>query len=142
MTIIEQIKTEIERRQKENFNQQGSFAAGRVVEDADILSFISTLESEKPMNQDGLEEEYKDYVESDPVYSKLVNGIAGLSIARHFTQWGAEHAKEELMQDALHGWLDEDNEPPYDLNVLCEEKIPFGEFKHGDKVRIIIVKED
>lgn len=55
---------------------------------------------------------------------------------------GAEQMKEQMMENALHGWLDEDNEPPYDLNVLCEEKIPFGKFKHGDKVRIIIVKED
>lgn len=51
---------------------------------------------------------------------------------------------ESLQQEqlVLHGWLDEDNEPPYDLNVLCEEKIPFGKFKHGDKVKLIIVKEN
>ena len=54
----------------------------------------------------------------------------------------AQRAKEQMVENALHGWLDEDNEPPYDLNVVCEEKIPFGKFKHGDKVRIIIVKED
>lgn len=54
----------------------------------------------------------------------------------------AQRAKEQMMQGALNGWLDEDNEPPYDLNVVCEEKIPFGKFKHGDKVRIIIVKKD
>ena len=51
-----------------------------------------TLESEKP--NEGLEEEYKNYVENDPVYSKLVNRIAGLSIARHFAKWGAEHLKK------------------------------------------------
>ena len=55
---------------------------------------------------------------------------------------GASWQKEQMMENALHGWLDEDNEPPYDLNVLCEEKIPFGKFKHCDKVKIIIVKED
>ena len=43
------------------------------------------------VNQEGLEEEYKDYVERDPVYSKLVNRNAGLDIARHFAKWGAEH---------------------------------------------------
>ena len=47
-------------------------------------------EPEKP-TQEGLEEEYKNYVESDPVYSKLVNRNAGLSIARHFAKWGSEH---------------------------------------------------
>lgn len=55
---------------------------------------------------------------------------------------GAKWQKEQMMRNVLHGWLDEDNEPPYDLNVVCEEKIPFGKFKHGDKVHIIIVKED
>ena len=49
-------------------------------------------EPEKP--SEVLEEEYKNYVEDDPVYSKLVNRNAGLSIARHFAQWGAEHLKK------------------------------------------------
>ena len=43
---------------------------------------------------EGLEEEYKNYVEDDPVYSKLVNRVVGLSIARHFAKWGAEHLKK------------------------------------------------
>lgn len=55
-----------------------------------LLTFLDTF-SEEP--DKSLEEEYKDYVENDPVYSKLVNGIAGLGIARHFAQWGAEHLK-------------------------------------------------
>lgn len=54
----------------------------------------------------------------------------------------AQKAKEQMMRGALNGWLDEDNEPPYDLNVVCEEKIPFGKFKHGDKVKLIIIKEE
>ena len=51
--------------------------------------------SEKPMKQEELEEEYKDYVVNDPVYSKLVNRNAGLVIARHFAQW----QKEQVMKD-------------------------------------------
>ena len=47
-------------------------------------------EKERPID---LEEEYKDYVENNPVYSKLVNRNAGLGIARHFAEWGAEHLK-------------------------------------------------
>lgn len=50
--------------------------------------------SEESDESGGLEEEYKDYVERDPVYSKLVNRNAGLSIARHFAKWGAEHLKK------------------------------------------------
>ena len=59
-----------------------------------------------------------------------------------FAQLVAEWQKSQMLKDAINGWLDEDNESPYDLNVICEKKIPFGKFKHGDKVRIIIVKED
>lgn len=43
---------------------------------------------------EGLEEEYKDYVENDPVYSKLVNRNAGLGIARHFYELGINARKE------------------------------------------------
>lgn len=39
-----------------------------------------------------LEKEYKDYVESEPVFRKLVNGVAGRQIARHFYDLGCRHA--------------------------------------------------
>lgn len=35
-----------------------------------------------------VEKEYKDFVEDDPVYNKLVNGIVGMSIAKHFFELG------------------------------------------------------
>lgn len=35
-----------------------------------------------------LDKEYKEYVEDDPVYSKLVNRNAGMSVARHFYELG------------------------------------------------------
>ena len=89
MTIIEKIRAEIERRFRE-YNKDSNHHL-QAAEDADLLSFLDTLESEKPMNQDGLEKEYEDYVVKDPCFSKLVNRNAGLVIARHFAQWGAEH---------------------------------------------------
>ena len=63
MTIIEEMKAEIERRHLE---QIGEFATGRLVEDADTLSSLSTLESEKPMEQEGLEEEIERYLPNIP----------------------------------------------------------------------------
>lgn len=36
-----------------------------------------------------IEKEYAEFVDADPVYSKLVNGVAGRAIARHFAEWGA-----------------------------------------------------
>ena len=90
MTIIEQIKAEIERQHLE---QIGEFATGRLVEDADTLSSLSTLESEKPMNQDGLKEEIESYwKENGPMSHAEYDRLA--KCARHFAEWGAEHLKK------------------------------------------------
>ena len=35
-----------------------------------------------------LEKEYEEFVEEDPVYNKLVNGIVGKAIAKHFFELG------------------------------------------------------
>ena len=51
--------------------------------------------SEKPMNQDGLEKEYEDYVVKDPCFSKLVNRNAGLVVARHFFDLGCRRTAEK-----------------------------------------------
>lgn len=83
--IIDEIRAEIKRRFSE-YNHDSSHHI-QAAECASILDFLDTL-SEDP--DKSLEEEYKDYVESDPVYSKLVNRIAGLSIARHFANWQKE----------------------------------------------------
>lgn len=83
-----------------------------------------------------LEEAANNYL--DGVYGKMPHSDFHIAIFIAGAKW----QKEQMMKNALHGWLDEDNEPPYDLNVICEEKIPFGEFKHCDKIRIIIMKED
>lgn len=42
-----------------------------------------------------LEKEYKEYVEDDPVFSKLTNRNVGLAIARHFYELGLNARKEE-----------------------------------------------
>ena len=49
-----------------------------------IISFLNTLEAKEV----DLEKEYKDFVEEDPVYNKLVNGIVGKAIAKHFFKLG------------------------------------------------------
>ena len=49
-----------------------------------ILSLIDTLE----VKEVDLEKEYKDFVEEDPVYNKLVNGIVGKAIAKRFFELG------------------------------------------------------
>lgn len=49
-----------------------------------FLSFLNTLE----VKEVDLEKEYKDFVEEDTVYNKLVNGIVGKAIAKHFFELG------------------------------------------------------
>lgn len=86
MTIIEQIKAEIERRITDN-------TFGAKLELIDILAWLDTLESEKPI--DGLEEEIERYLHSLGVgYGGWIDGMDDddlRGIARHFAQWGAEH---------------------------------------------------
>ena len=49
-----------------------------------LVSLDNTLE----VKEVDLEKEYKDFVEEDPVYNKLVNGIVGKAIAKHFFELG------------------------------------------------------
>ncbi len=70
----------------------------------DVIDLLSTLESEKPMNQEGLEEEIERCV-IEPYYD--LNGVAVkgatayltvndvADIARHFAEWGYLRAAEK-----------------------------------------------
>jgi hypothetical protein len=56
-----------------------------------VKAIINTLE----VKEVDLEKEYKEFVEDDPVYSKLVNNIVGKAIARHFFELGLKAQKGE-----------------------------------------------
>ena len=94
--LIAKIKAEIERRREANKRQYHSSAGGmswqRMCGEEDclveLLSFLSTLESEKPMNQE-LEAEIDKYREEH-----LFDMPAFQQVARHFAEWGAEHLKK------------------------------------------------
>ena len=154
MTIIEQIKAEIERLKGQLI--RGACAAQIEMETNckeeaydEILSFLSTLESEKPI--DGLEEEIERYLHSLGVgYGGWIDGMDDddlRGIARHFAQWGAEHAREQMMKDAIHYVVQDDldshgasyNIPFIRIGTTALKPKGIGV---GDKVRIIIVKED
>lgn len=103
-TIIEKIKAEIERLKEEASIGLSEYDAGHengICETCnELLSFLSTLESEKPM-QEGLEEEIdKRYLQTrvvghqDGVGEILLGREAFGRIARHFAKWGAEHLKK------------------------------------------------
>ncbi len=56
-----------------------------------ILALIDELE----VKEVDLGKEYKDFVEEDPVYNKLVNIIVGKAIAKHFFELGLKVQKVE-----------------------------------------------
>ena len=176
--LIATIRNEIERRITDN-------TFGAKLELIDILAWLDTLESEKPINPDdamkeldekialvkqrgtwdgvdvdeymdevrgrepekpmNLEEEVKryysdnfEYLSSDqPTLSILTN------IARHFAEW----QKEQMMKKAIHYVVQDDLDPhgasyniPF-IRIGTTALKPKG-IGVGDKVRIIIVKED
>ena len=113
MTIIEQIKAEIEKRirrgreVKDRYDSNtSSFVEGSIDALDGLLSFLSTLESEKSMNQEGFEEEVHNYLKIHPLHIKdggrvvfdnddSPNFMCDVrDIASHFAQWGAKHLKK------------------------------------------------
>ena len=79
---------EIERRRNDYIN---SFMTEQVYMLNNVLDFLDTLE----VKEVDLDEEYKVFVEKDPVYNQLVNGIVGKAIAKHFFELGLKAKKGE-----------------------------------------------
>ena len=77
------------------FNVDGKLCAMSVAR-AKINEFLLPLSDTVELHMSNLddaakvdlEKEYKDFVEEDPVYNKLVNGIVGKAIAKHFYELG------------------------------------------------------
>ena len=98
MTVIEQLNAEIERLKAKyrkdmyKSNHEGLASVYKIEAYNELLSFISTLESEKPMVQDeDLDKEIKRYIDE---YYKEDCIVLIAHVARHFAEWGAEHLKK------------------------------------------------
>ena len=99
--IIQAIRNEIERLKEEAYNSilpdepkyRTHYKVGKKELCEELLSFLSTLESEKPM--DGLEEEIDRIVKCEKEFMNFQcrSQLIGY-MARHFAQWGAEHLKK------------------------------------------------
>ena len=170
MDKIEKIRTELKRRREDILSKVEHRPIHRIELLDDLLSFLDTLSKEPDIPEfpetfeiclyDGrthdnekcaecsttcsvrkedldksLEEEYKDYVENDPVYSKLVNRNAGHGIARHFAEW----QKSQMLKDAVDGEVYGYVSPLRKCTSILIEGSPE---KYGDKVRIIVVKDE
>ena len=89
--LIAKIKAEIERLKDENKKikcpANERYCSGYDDAFYDLVPFLSTLESEKPM--EGLEEEIKKEMVKLPFF---IRGKDQIAFARHFAQWGAEHS--------------------------------------------------
>lgn len=104
MTTIEKIKAEIDKRYAEYREKMKSddFTYYEGMADAlDLFEqFIDSLESEKPMEQEGLEEELDRFIASGKSVTVEDCGTYKVSyhdfkkVARHFAKWGAEHLKK------------------------------------------------
>ena len=59
-----------------------------------------------------MDEEYKVFVEKDPVYNQLVNGIVGKIIAKHFFELGLNASNPLTWEDIS------------DIDDLLDESLP------------------
>lgn len=151
--LLTKIKVEIGRRIKilredevVRQNCTSDFLEGKIYGYEEALSFLSTLESEKPSEE--LEKEIQKYLESQGVgYGGWIDGWKDedlREIARHFAQW----QKEQMMTEAVELELKDGENVGYpsDWNKVGMVALYFytpPTFKFGDKVRVIVLpKED
>lgn len=62
--------------------------ASQRIDEIDCILDVDIVSLQQEQQERDLEKEYKEFVEDDPVYNKLVNGIVGKQIARHFYELG------------------------------------------------------
>lgn len=129
----------------------------------DVDKFMDEVRGREPVCEE-LEKELDEFLK-DHVFGKLINRNAGLALARHFAEWQSKQDKEtiELAEDHayLAGAVNEREKimkeavcyiAQADITATGNIVIPFIRIgytalsrygiKVGDKVRIIIVKED
>ena len=156
MTIIEQIKAEIERLKGQLI--RGACAAQIEMETNckeeaynEVLSFLDTLEPEKPAPKD-LEEAANNYL--DGVYGKMPHSDLHIAIFIAGAKWQADHTplpedtvlfnkgveegKRLMMEEAVEGFIFQ-SEDYYPKELVARYN---GELKHGDKVRVIVLKKE
>lgn len=97
----------------------------------------------------------------DPVFGKLINRNAGIALARHFAEWQKYQMKEVLQTEYEKGRFDMREEmmkDALDCSIIIHPNDRFANYSisayipplhkastyisNGDKVKIIIVKED
>ena len=122
--LIQAIRNEIERLKTVQLKriQEGDLVDAEPYDKNEayneLLSFLDTLESEKPMNQKGLEREIERclwQLSDDPSNDEL------RMFARHFAQWGAEHLANSNDEIVINGHKVAYNK---DKDAITMEEIP------------------
>ena len=158
MDKIEKIRQEIERliemNKTKNGFPAGTICAVRIEAYEHLLSFIDTLSEEPDKSQEEAAKEYAEGPECTWV------GTTALEVAfKAGAKWqkeqddkelsdlltiahlqGAEQMKQQMLKDAVEGTVMDfsSNRPRPQVDVLLDPH----KYHTGDKVRIIIVKED
>ena len=137
MDKIARIRQEIERLKVDYLNRSYTFVPTAMNQ---LLEFLDTL-SEEPDNDD-LNEEIKKLIEKYG-YERGGDRLLIAIVARHFAEW----QKEQMLKGAFvsnyvvhDGRIELEGDPLPSLDPIL--LLPYPQFKPGDKVRIIIVKED
>ena len=103
-----------------------------------ILDFIDSL-PEEPASED-LEEDssFEKLLQEIYIkYNKQISIEKLLDIASHFAEW----QKQQMMKDAVEGVIDI-RKWPAKAQVEFYDRLPDFDVRTGDKVKIIIVKEE
>lgn len=127
MDKIEKIRAEIKERLNWKGKIQTSYYMGCRDELKELLSFIDTLEEEPDKSLEEAADKYE--YEKGHLYHP--------SIKETFIA-GAKWQKAKMMEDAVEGFIFQPEDSCPKMLVANYN----GELKHGDTVRIIIVKED
>lgn len=164
MTDKQKIRQEIEKEML-LLDRTNTYDIGRLDELNHLLLFIDSI-PEEPVSED-LEEEIENYIKDSldikfPTTDKEQIKADIRYIARHFAEWqrqkdqetielaedhamlaGMEKMREEMMKDAVDAAVHEGLSNKYikEQNKDAFDKA-LANFEVGDKVKIIIVKED
>ena len=141
MSNIDKIKDEIERRKKRWMYDDLPIDMGRYYEDRDLLTFIDSLPEEKP--SDDLEEAAEEYAykgipaelksEVKPIADQIIkNFIAGAEWQKR--KKATLEAEAEVCKLTDRAWITPTDQKRFHQDV-------YDNFKAGDKVKIIIVKQ-
>lgn len=148
MDEIARIRQEIERRRDFLYERyikkgKGCIEESRYDECVEILSFLDTLSEEPDKRLEEAADKYSNENEYMDVGFCVEPVYIGHKTEKAFIA-GAEWQKEQMIEEAVEGYVDKDHivtEGPFYYIRSRNLDLP-NRLKEGDKVRIIVLKEE